>query len=83
MRTLEILGEQMEIFLGCADLRVPEDDREPHDIPSVPQILGREGVAQKVKPGLGKAEVLEKAVVAPPSVPVFPLHALPCGEHQV
>ena len=52
MRTLEILGEQVEIFHRRADLCVPEDDREANHISPVTQVLSREGVAQQVKPGL-------------------------------
>jgi hypothetical protein len=52
VRALEILGEQMKIFHRRGDLAMPEDDREAHHVPSVPQVLSRERVAQPMEPRL-------------------------------
>ena len=55
---------------------MPKDDREPHDVAAVPKVLGCEGMAQEMKPALGKPEIFQEAVVAPASIPMFPLHAI-------
>ena len=60
MRALEILGQEMEVFHRRPHLRVPEDDREAHDIPTVPEVLGCEGVTEEVEPALRQAKVLQE-----------------------
>lgn len=46
MRPLEILSEQMQVFLRGADLGVTEDYGQPNDLATVPQVLSWEGVTQ-------------------------------------
>src|SRR5688572_26160624 len=83
MRSLQILRQQVEVFHRGADLRVPEDDREPHDIAAVLQVLGREGVTQPMESRAWQAKSLQQAVVASQRIALLPPAALPRREHQV
>ena len=62
MGALQILREQVQVFHRRADLRMPEDDREAHDVATVLQILGCEGMTEKVEPALRESQRLEQAV---------------------
>ncbi len=52
MRSLQVLGEQVQILHRGRDFRVAEDDRQPHHVATVAQVLRCERVAQQVEPGL-------------------------------
>jgi len=61
MRSLQIFCQQVQILHRRADLRVAEDDRQPHHVAACSQVLGRERVAQQVEAGLREAEPLQEA----------------------
>ena len=54
MTRAQVLGQEAKIALGGGDLRVAKDHREPHNIPTMAQVISRERVPESMpKPNVG------------------------------
>src|SRR5215831_7389253 len=83
MARAQVLCEQMEIALGGGDLRVPEHHRQPHDVPSLAEVVRRERVAETMPAERRQAKLVLQDVRAAQAVSLVPCRAFTRREQQL